>query len=132
MSKLGIMFVDDRIKNSKEIENEIWEKEEELIEEAQNKLELWLSEKGLETVMGVVREKQPNHMAFIKHGEKTEISQNLMDAIAVYMDDDIREKLHAELAPCSPEKFLTEYLRRVPSFEKVLEDGFSIEVEKQF
>lgn len=53
-SKLGIAFVDEDILNSKEIEMEIWEKEEELIEEARSKLESWLSKKGLKTEMGIV------------------------------------------------------------------------------
>lgn len=28
------------------------------------------------------------------------------------MDDDIREEVHADLAPCSEEEFLTEYMKR--------------------
>lgn len=53
-SKLGIAFVDENISNYKEIEMEIWEKEEELIEEARSKLESWLSKKGLKTEMGIL------------------------------------------------------------------------------
>lgn len=37
-------------------------------------------------------------------------------AIAVSMDDDIREDTHGDLAPCHPGEFLTEYLRRDPGF----------------
>lgn len=33
-----------------------------------------------------------------------------MDTLAEYMDQDIREALHAELAPCTPEKFLEAYI----------------------
>lgn len=68
-------------------------------------------------------------MTFRRHGEKAEISQNLMDTIAVHMDDDIREAVHFDLAPCSPEKFLAEYIRRDPSFEELLKIEFSIEPE---
>lgn len=48
-SKLGVAFVDENIPNHKKIELEILEKEDELIEEAKEKLEAWLSEKGLKT-----------------------------------------------------------------------------------
>lgn len=68
-------------------------------------------------------------MTFRRYGEKAEISQNLMDAIAVYMDDDIREAVHFDFAPCSPEKFLAEYIWRDPSFEELLKTEFSIEPE---
>lgn len=53
-SKLGIAFVDNDIHNHKKIEMEISEKEDELIEEAKEKLEKWLNEKGLKTEMGIV------------------------------------------------------------------------------
>lgn len=53
-SKLGIAFVDSDIPNHKKIEIEISEKEEELIEEAKEKLEMWLAEKRLKTEMGIV------------------------------------------------------------------------------
>ena len=37
-----------------------------------------------------------------------------MDEIASWMDPEIREAVHADLAPCTEEEFLTEYLRRAP------------------
>lgn len=69
-------------------------------------------------------------MTFRRYGEKTEISQNLMDTIAVYMNDDIREVVHFDLAPCSTEEFLAEYIRRDPSFEELLQTEFSVEMER--
>ena len=51
---MGIAFVDPDIPNHKKIEIEISEKEEELIEEAKEKLEMWLAEKRLKTEMGIV------------------------------------------------------------------------------
>ena len=42
-----------------------------------------------------------------RHGEVFKMNMNLMDAIAVYMDDELREQVHREMAPCEPEKFLT-------------------------
>ena len=45
----------------------------------------------------------------------------MWDAVASYMDDDIREELHVELCPCSNEMFLARYLERDPGFIKILE-----------
>lgn len=53
----------------------------------------------------------------------------IMDKIADYMDDDIREDVHGVMAPCTDEEFLKEYLRRDPSFEIVLDQVFGIIVE---
>lgn len=49
-----------------------------------------------------------------------------MDVIAVYMDDDKREQVHFELAPCDPEEFLKRYLELDPDFMDVLKNEFSI------
>lgn len=56
------------------------------------------------------------------------ISQKTMDAIAIYMDNEIREKVHYELAPCDPEMFLRRYLELDPDFENVLKSEFSIDM----
>lgn len=53
-----------------------------------------------------------------------------MDNIATYMDDDIREDLHCKLAPCEPELFLQEYIKRDPKFERLLWEEFGIEMEE--
>lgn len=34
-----------------------------------------------------------------------EVNQVSLDEIAGYMNDEIREQVHAELAPCTPEEF---------------------------
>ena len=52
------------------------------------------------------------------------INQEDMDLIASYMDDDLREELHADLAPCTPEEFITAYLERDPDFLDLLQDTF--------
>jgi len=44
------------------------------------------------------------------------VTENQLNAIAVSMDDTIREHLHSELAPCAPGVFLTAYLERDPAF----------------
>ena len=63
-----------------------------------------------------------------RYGEETKINQELMDIIASYMDDDKRETVHAELAPCEPEEFLKRYLELDPDFEELLENEFGIEM----
>ena len=65
----------------------------------------------------------------LRYGRKFNITQELMDTIAAYMNDDIREDLHFKLAPCKPDLFLREYVKRDPEFEKLLYDEFGIEME---
>jgi hypothetical protein len=38
------------------------------------------------------------------------LSKFSMEVIAHYMDDELREQVHAELAPCTDEEFLTRYI----------------------
>ena len=40
------------------------------------------------------------------------IDNGLFDAAVALMDDDIREAVHADLAPCSDLVFLEEYMQR--------------------
>ena len=63
-----------------------------------------------------------------RYGENFELTQELMDTISSYMDDDKRERVHFELAPCEPEEFLRRYLELDPDFEELLNNEFSIEV----
>ena len=64
-----------------------------------------------------------------RYGEEYKLSEELLDTIATYMDDDKREKVHFELAPCEPEEFLKRYLELDPEFKGVLKTGFSIELD---
>ena len=59
------------------------------------------------------------------YGKK--ISDETMEAIAIYMDDEIRERLNFEMAPCSNEEFINAYLDQDPDFEKLLESEFSFD-----
>ena len=43
------------------------------------------------------------------------MDRDLWDVIVNMMDDDTRETVHAELAPCSELDFLTRYLEIAPS-----------------
>ena len=63
-----------------------------------------------------------------RYGEEYKLSEELLDTIATYMDDDKREKVHFELAPCEPEEFLKRYMELDPDFEDVLKSEFSIEL----
>ena len=53
------------------------------------------------------------------------------DAIVNLMDDDIREKVHFERAPCTEEAFLQRYLQLDSDFENVLQTEFGIEMEEE-
>ena len=50
----------------------------------------------------------------------------IWEAIASYMDDDTRETVHAELAPCTNLEFLTRYLELDPDFRQLLSEQFNI------
>lgn len=58
-----------------------------------------------------------------------DVTQELMNTISSYMDDEIREQVHGELAPCEPEEFLRRYLELDPEFLELLENEFGIEEE---
>lgn len=49
-----------------------------------------------------------------------------MDAITTLMNDDTREQVHRELAPCTPLEFLKRYCEIDENFEDVLKSEFSI------
>lgn len=63
-----------------------------------------------------------------RFSEDFELTQELLDDIAVYMNDEIREKLHFSIAPCKPEDFLKAYISEDPAFEDILKAEFSIEL----
>lgn len=53
------------------------------------------------------------------------ITDKIMNAIASYMDDDIRETVHLELAPCTNEEFLARYLELDSEFIDLLKNEFN-------
>lgn len=57
-----------------------------------------------------------------------ELSQEELDVIATYMDDDIRESVAFDLSPCTPYQFLREYVSRDKHFEELLKSEFGIEM----
>lgn len=46
---------------------------------------------------------------------------NYWDQIVELMNDDIREAVHAELAPCANTEFLERYLKLDPDFQATLD-----------
>lgn len=54
------------------------------------------------------------------------VENRVMDAIAVLMDDELREKVHYELAPCTNEDFLKRYCELDSNFESILNEEFGI------
>ena len=60
-------------------------------------------------------------------------NERTWEAIVSYMDDDIREALHAELAPCTNSKFLDRYLKEDPDFEEdILYNEFGFDWDYAF
>lgn len=64
-----------------------------------------------------------------RYGKEFRLGQELMDTIATYMDDEIREHVHDELAPCEPEEFLRRYLEFDPDFTELLRNEFDVEMD---
>ena len=58
------------------------------------------------------------------------VEDRTMDAIAVLMNTELREKVHFEIAPCSNEEFLKRYCELAPQFKSVLKSEFGIELQK--
>lgn len=62
------------------------------------------------------------------------ISNELMNAIAYYMEDDLREDTHLAVAPCSNEVFITEYYNTASAelkrdLEDTLSDEFGLDID---
>lgn len=58
------------------------------------------------------------------------IDSKLMETIATYMDNSIRESIHFDFAPCSNEKFLMEYCKADSEFSDLLWSEFGIDMEE--
>lgn len=63
-----------------------------------------------------------------KYGKEYKMNEEEWENIATYMNDEIREDLHFEMAPCEPEEFLRAYVEKDPDFEELLNSEFSIEL----
>lgn len=56
------------------------------------------------------------------------IDEKTMVIINNLMNDDIREMVHREIAPCTYEEFLRRYCELDTGFEDILKTEFSIEL----
>jgi hypothetical protein len=63
-----------------------------------------------------------------RYGEEYKLNTEEMENIATYMNDEIREDLQFEMAPCEPEEFLRAYVEKDQDFEELLNSEFSIEL----
>lgn len=63
-----------------------------------------------------------------RFGEEFTIDSVLMEIISAYMNNEIKEQIHCELAPCEPEVFLLRYFELDPGFEELLKKKFKIVV----
>ena len=50
------------------------------------------------------------------------INEYDLDVIAMYMDEDLRDEVNYDLAPCTPQEFYNEYVKR--HLEKFGEEFF--------
>lgn len=62
------------------------------------------------------------------------ISNELMENIASYMDDELREQTHYSVSPCSNEVFITEYYNTASAelkraLEDILSDEFNLDLD---
>ena len=64
-----------------------------------------------------------------RYGKNYILTQDLLNEIATYMNDEVRENLHLEIASCTPELFLKEYIKRDAGFKNLLVSEFGIEME---
>lgn len=63
-----------------------------------------------------------------RYGEDYTLTQEDMDVIAIYMNDEIRECVHNDMLYDTPEEFLRNYVVRDPDFDDLLKMEFSIEL----
>jgi len=81
------------------------------ITEEQHKTLRRLSYEQNKTVSEIVREALNKHLG----GDKmVEVNGNMVDfdAAVTLMDDEIREEVHQELAPCTNQEFIDAYVQR--------------------
>lgn len=64
----------------------------------------------------------------IRYGEDYTLTQEDLDVIATYMNDDIREIVHNDMLYDTPEDFLRDYVAICPDFVDILKMEFSIEL----
>lgn len=88
--------------------------------------DIWVNENGGQRKLATISSiEEVREMNMTVYGRA--ITDRDMEAIASYMDDDIREDLHCDLAPCTHDEFITAYLEQDPEFEELLRTEFNFE-----
>lgn len=64
---------------------------------------------------------------WMRNGDEYLFDDYTYESIVRLMDDNIREEIHAEVAPCSNRYFFESYLEKDPEFEQVVAEEFGIE-----
>lgn len=84
--------------------------------EVESEREVWKTKDELEQAMKTMDGK--NHSITWEGSDWADdqaaemVGEGLFDAAVELMDDEIREEIHEDLAPCTDEEFLAEYIRR--------------------
>lgn len=65
----------------------------------------------------------------VKEMTLNRLEKEVMDVIVTYMDDEIREQVHAELAPCTNDEFVKRYCELDEEFEELLYNEFGLRAE---
>ena len=56
-----------------------------------------------------------------------ELNREQFEAVCNLMNDEIREQVNTEVAPCSNRNFIERYLELDPDFAQVLDEEFSVD-----
>lgn len=56
--------------------------------------------------------------------DKEKVLNSHWDVVVSLMDNEKRERVHYEMAPCNNEEFLSRYLELDPEFEDILNSEF--------
>ena len=85
----------------------------------------------IDVLFSIIPDNNPFCVEFtLWYKDKLDNDERLWDAVASYMDDEIRETVHAEMAPCGNREFLERYLELDPDFKELLRNYFYYDVDE--
>ena len=99
-----------------------------LLKKFQKTIDFYTPMEYTKIIKGTTKQKRKVETTMTRYGEEYKLDEEEMENIASYMNDEIREDLHFEIAPCEPEEFIRAYVERDPDFEELLNSEFSIEL----
>lgn len=56
------------------------------------------------------------------------ISDEVMEMLEIYMNDELREKVHYNIAPCTNDEFLKEYYKLDVTFVEFVQKEFGLDL----